>query len=141
MRSLYHLLAGIFSVAFVAHACIQEPAKKPKATPQNPKGAVLRWQSRADQNGRIPADALPRELAAHQRRLALMPQALSGPSNWTLLGPGNIGGRVRSILIHPTNPSTMWVGSVSGGVWKTTTAGSSWTMLPDLPAVIAVRSE
>src|SRR6516225_9548022 len=48
----------------------------------------------------------------------------SGPSrlvatlntnNWEWLGPGNIGGRTRSILIHPTQPGTIWVGSVGGG--------------------------
>ena len=59
-------------------------------------------------------------------------------AGWTWLGPGNVGGRVRSILIHPTNPSTMWAGSVSGGVWKTTTAGASWFPLDDFMASLAV---
>src|SRR5437773_2592529 len=53
------------------------------------------------------------------------------PSAWTWLGPGNIGGRVRSILIHPTTPSTMWVGSVGGGIWKTLNGGASWFPLDD----------
>src|SRR5438045_1859285 len=26
------------------------------------------------------------------------------PPQWTALGPSNIGGRIRSIVIHPTNP-------------------------------------
>ena len=37
------------------------------------------------------------------------------PSSWTWVGPGNIGGRVRSIVMHPTTTGTMWAGSVGGG--------------------------
>ncbi|HPI36867.1 MAG TPA: hypothetical protein PK397_02875, partial [Ignavibacteriaceae bacterium] len=55
------------------------------------------------------------------------PAALS----WTQLGPGNIGGRIRSILVHPTNSSIIYIGAVSGGVWKTTNGGSGWFPLKD----------
>ncbi|MBI5849903.1 MAG: hypothetical protein HZB39_02520 [Planctomycetes bacterium] len=108
----------------------------PDAKPQ-PRGAVLRWQARAGESGVIPHGALQGELDAHRARTAAMLQS-TGPTNWTLLGPGNIGGRMRSILVHPTTPATMWVGSVGGGVWKSTNAGANWSMLPDLPAVLAV---
>jgi photosystem II stability/assembly factor-like uncharacterized protein len=59
---------------------------------------------------------------------------------WTSLGPtyyvdgngwnGGIG-RVNSITFHPTNASIIWVGCPSGGLWKTTTGGTSWTPLTD----------
>ena len=42
---------------------------------------------------------------------------------WTALGPGNIGGRTRTLVIHPDHPEIMWAGGVSGGVWKTNDAG------------------
>src|ERR1043165_1502876 len=45
---------------------------------------------------------------------------------WTWVGPGNIGGRVRSIVIHPTTTNIMWCGSVGGGIWKTTNSGAAW---------------
>src|SRR5215471_11846098 len=32
---------------------------------------------------------------------------------WTSLGPGNIGGRTRSLVVHPTNPSVMYAGAVT----------------------------
>jgi len=60
------------------------------------------------------------------------------PSGWTWLGPGNIGGRVRALLIHPTAQSTMWAGGVDGGVWKTTDGGTSWSPLNDFMANLAV---
>jgi len=60
------------------------------------------------------------------------------PSGWTWLGPGNIGGRVRSILVNPTNGSILWAGGVDGGVWKTTNGATSWFPLNDFMANLAV---
>ncbi|MBS1788550.1 MAG: hypothetical protein JST85_12550 [Acidobacteria bacterium] len=59
---------------------------------------------------------------------------------WTALGPGNIGGRTRAILINPNDPNIMYAAGVAGGVWKTTNAGTTWTPIADLIANIAVAS-
>ena len=59
-------------------------------------------------------------------------------SSWVPLGPGNIGGRTRSIVIDPTAPDTMWAGSAGGGVWMTTDAGASWQPVDDLMANLAI---
>lgn len=59
---------------------------------------------------------------------------------WQPLGPGNIGGRTRALLIHPTTPSTMWAAGVAGGIWKSTDGGNSWTPKADLLVNIAVNS-
>jgi photosystem II stability/assembly factor-like uncharacterized protein len=59
---------------------------------------------------------------------------------WTSLGPGNIGGRVRAILINPQDPNVIYAAGVAGGVWKSTDAGQSWTPLADLIANLAVCS-
>lgn len=61
--------------------------------------------------------------------------------NWIERGPGNVSGRTRALLIDIDDPSgnSWFVGSVSGGVWKTTDAGASWTNLtPDLPNLATV---
>ncbi len=63
-------------------------------------------------------------------------QALS----WSQLGPGNIGGRIRSIVVHPTDPNIIYLGSVGGGVWKTTNGGTSWVPLKDNMENLAVCS-
>ena len=57
-------------------------------------------------------------------------QGLTG--GWTSLGPGNVGGRTRSLLINPANPNIMYSGSVSGGVWKSVDAGATWVPTTDL---------
>lgn len=57
---------------------------------------------------------------------------------WASLGPGNIGGRTRTIIINPDNPNIMYAAGVAGGIWKTTNAGASWTPIADLIANLAV---
>ncbi len=48
---------------------------------------------------------------------------------WENVGPTNIGGRTRAIIIDKNNPDVMYAGGVSGGLWKSTTAGSSWKQI------------
>ncbi len=62
------------------------------------------------------------------------------PGAWAWLGPGNIGGRIRSIVIDPANANRMWVGSVSGGIWFSTNAGGSWLPVNDFMANLAVST-
>jgi hypothetical protein len=59
---------------------------------------------------------------------------------WVALGPGNVGGRVRSIVVHPTSPDVLWAGSVGGGVWRTGNAGVSWLPVDDFLANLAVTT-
>ncbi len=63
-------------------------------------------------------------------------QALS----WTELGPGNIGGRIRTIAVDPNDSGIVYIGSVSGGIWKTTNAGVNWFPLDDHMGNLAVCS-
>lgn len=117
---------------------------------QNPKPdhpgewAKLRAMQSMDENGNIPDDGLIKAqehvqaMAAVQNHDADTRQV--SKTSWTWIGPGNIGGRVRSILIHPTTPATMWAGSVSGGIWKTTNGGTSWHVLTDFMSNMAVST-
>lgn len=112
----------------------------------------FRHLQQLDENGKIPPNALADALAhveAMEARAGRVAQQASGiipqsagvtRGSWEWLGPGNIGGRIRSILIHPTTPTTMWVGSVSGGIFKTTNGGASWTHLDDFLPSLSVSS-
>jgi photosystem II stability/assembly factor-like uncharacterized protein len=61
--------------------------------------------------------------------------ALTG---WQALGPGNIGGRTRAIVVHPTNHQTIWAGGAGGGIWRTDNGGTSWQPVDDLMANLAI---
>lgn len=59
---------------------------------------------------------------------------------WRFLGPGNIGGRTRVVIIDPVDPRVMYAAGVSGGIWKTRSSGASWEAVGDRLANIAVNS-
>ena len=63
---------------------------------------------------------------------------ITGPAGWTSIGPGNIGGRTRSIVIDPRNPDRIWAGSVGGGVWRSDDGGGHWQPVDDMMANLAV---
>jgi len=55
---------------------------------------------------------------------------------WKALAPFNFAGRILTMAVSPANANTMFVGSASGGIWKTTTGGNgaaggiNWTYIP-----------
>jgi photosystem II stability/assembly factor-like uncharacterized protein len=64
--------------------------------------------------------------------------------NWVNLGTNNSEGgyagigRINCIAFHPSDNNTFWVGSPSGGIWKTTNMGNDWTILNNNEAVLGV---
>jgi len=45
---------------------------------------------------------------------------------WENFGPNNVGGRTRSIMIDKDNPSRMYAGGASGGLYYTNNGGLQW---------------
>jgi len=62
---------------------------------------------------------------------------LSQEHQWRNIGPEKIGGRVKSIAIHPQKPEIAYIGAAAGGIWKTSNFGSSWTPIFDFENSIA----
>lgn len=60
--------------------------------------------------------------------------------DWKPLGPGNVGGRTRALVINPSDPNTMYAAAASGGVWKSSDGGGNWAPIADFLANIAVNS-
>jgi HYDIN/CFA65/VesB family protein len=116
---------------------------KPDHPGENMRFRQMQWQ---DERGAIAPDGLMRgyqhvaDMLAEQTRGSGIPDAGISRTSWTWLGPGNVGGRIRAIAIHPTDTDTMWIGSVAGGIWKTTNAGASWAPVDDFMANLAVTS-
>jgi photosystem II stability/assembly factor-like uncharacterized protein len=53
------------------------------------------------------------------------------PFVWRSIGPANMGGRVDDIAVVESNPSIIYVGFATGGLWKSTNNGTTWTSLFD----------
>ncbi|MEN8156981.1 MAG: hypothetical protein ABFS10_08525 [Bacteroidota bacterium] len=54
------------------------------------------------------------------------------------IGPGGMSGRVTAIDVEPDDVSTFYVGTASGGVWKTTNGGTNFKPVFDDQAVAGI---
>ncbi|MCR9243526.1 MAG: hypothetical protein NXI31_00735 [bacterium] len=99
------------------------------------EAAKWRYERYLDEHGGIPARAWEQAIAARERTVTATATLDNGagvsPQAWTQRGPDNVAGRTRSIAIDPTNPQRIWVGAVSGGLWKSEDGGSTWTLVDD----------
>ena len=50
---------------------------------------------------------------------------------WRAIGPALMSGRIADIEVNPRDQSVWYVAAGSGGVWKTTNAGTTWTPVFD----------
>ena len=57
---------------------------------------------------------------------------------WEFVGPTNIGGRVTDIEIPIDQPQTYYVGAASGGIFKTTDAGTTWNPIFDDQEMLSI---
>jgi photosystem II stability/assembly factor-like uncharacterized protein len=97
-----------------------------------------RWEyinsGRVMPNGKLPA---PGSVSEEYKRAMNGQRSVSG--TWTQVGPmtspvnatgqPNGMGRVNAIGFHPTDANTFYIGSPSGGLWRTNDGGGTWTLL------------
>jgi hypothetical protein len=147
LRRFLFLGAGAFLFIFalgILRPYWEKEGEEEEEGPDFPAEAVeFRNLQLQDENGFIAPDGLIQAKAHMDRmRAAGGPDLSAGidPSSWTWLGPGNIGGRVRAIVVHPAETATWLAGSVSGGIWKTTDSGGTWTPVSDFMANLAVST-
>lgn len=95
---------------------------------------ILEWRLLAwrDANGNIPQGILAQAL---QDRSEYLHSGLdqngfgdvpTSHLRWITQGPDNVGGRTRSMIVHPENSDVLWAAATSGGVWKSIDRGGSW---------------
>lgn len=61
----------------------------------------------------------------------LMPLSSISPGQWVSRGPQNCGGRTMGLLIDPMDTNILYAGAETGGVWKSTDGGMTWSPLKD----------
>lgn len=116
------------TVCFSIPEKFNPPKKKPKQ--ERIEGAIwyTKFTSSDIHTGEIPMDKQIHAINEGKRRLELMKdEAQRGgetgisDARWRERGPNNRGGRTRAIMIDEKDPSRnrIWVGGVSGGVWRT----------------------
>ncbi len=101
------------------------------------------WEERVDrETGKFPVmDS--RSILKHYR-VNSEKSISSREGNWVPLGPEISGGgyagigRINCVAFHPSDNQTFWVGTANGGIWKTTDGGTTWDVLNNGTAVLAV---
>jgi photosystem II stability/assembly factor-like uncharacterized protein len=85
---------------------------------------------------RTGAPGVPVPAGAHRRaveeaeRLAALTAATDprlAAAKWESLGPTNVGGRVRDVAFDARDDDAVYIATASGGVWKSTDGGGSFT--------------
>jgi autotransporter-associated beta strand protein len=94
------------------------------------------------------AFALPTAAAAqlqvNQNFVTQGPFPSLGPSGTVQSGDappnGSVSGAVGPVVTDPLDPNTLFIGTLSGGIWKTTNGGASWTPLTEKQASLSIAS-
>jgi len=91
------------------------------------------YLQRVSRDGRIDVQARTRAVL-HARLIKARMMARTGLDalgTWQLRGPLNVGGRVADLAGDPADANKFYVGAASGGVWKTTDGGATFTPIFD----------
>lgn len=67
-------------------------------------------------------------------------QALAEQPEWKPVGPFDIGGRIKSIVFHPSKNGWVYAAAAAGGIWFSTNFGDSWEPIFDYENGIAFGS-
>ena len=137
--ALVMIVVGVF---FIFHFRNEKPIDKPRILQQDEDegiGDAVAWlgKLRNDPQTRK-LDAVAFLKARKEVAFGLQHQNKSLGLQWENMGPDNQGGRTRAILIDKNNPSILYAGGVSGGLWKSTTGGSSWNQIDSVSANLAI---
>jgi len=94
---------------------------------------VLKWAGAAGLFGAV-------LIAVAEARPADQTNAVDKLKNLELreIGPAVMGGRIDDFAVVESNPNTVFVGVASGGVWKTTNNGTTWTPVFDKESVSTI---
>jgi photosystem II stability/assembly factor-like uncharacterized protein len=132
MKRLVLLVSSALVVVGIASATSVTPreAAAPDAGPLPWSGAMNESegpQSFLDLSASAGRPVTQAQVKRAVAQAAALPEA-SDSSRWQFVGPSNVGGRVTDLAIDPTtSPSTVYASVGSGGVFKSTDSGDTWT--------------
>ncbi|MGC1458266.1 MAG: choice-of-anchor D domain-containing protein [Steroidobacteraceae bacterium] len=148
-------MSAALAVLAIAAPLLHAAQQLPHA---NPTARVQAFARSRMVNGTVPAGA---HLNALKQRASMERAAKQAPpragangatapqSSWISLGPspahfagaalpGDYSGKVDAIVVDPRNVSVVYIGTDSGGVWKSLDGGTKWAPLTDSTALLGI---
>ncbi len=96
------------------------------------------FHQRAYPNDHIDIKAYKKALTKVRQSKLEKNAALPTQVAWINEGPGNIGGRINEVIVHPLDTSIIYAGCAVGGIFKTVDAGQNWTSIFDDHSYLAI---
>jgi photosystem II stability/assembly factor-like uncharacterized protein len=78
------------------------------------------------------------QMAFHQALTMSKENSAKNLTAWIQKGPTNIGGRITSVALHPTNSNIIYAGAADGGVLKSIDGGVNWSILTDFFPTLSI---
>jgi hypothetical protein len=125
------LLVGLTSVLSIIFLNSQEDKPSTTELDSHPGWFKQYVKLKGDENGKIPHGLTMKWYKADQDNQLLYKKAMNDLENIKEIGPFNVGGRTRSILIDFNNPNRYICAGVSGGIWVSENRGGSWKIVDD----------
>ncbi len=95
------------------------------------------------QTGKIPKGIRAKEIQFVESQKSLFRLA-GANTTWNHRGPFNVGGRTRALAVDINNEDVILAGGVSGGLWRTTDGGTTWTKrteISDLQSITCIAQD
>ncbi|CAG0965789.1 Xyloglucanase [Burkholderiales bacterium] len=93
-----------------------------------------------DAQGRIPDDGLARALDQRDSLIMKSRAKAGGIGSWSSVGPDVVAGRVRAILFDRGDPTRVYLGAATGGIWISTDTGNTWSAVNDFASSLTISS-
>ncbi len=155
MKSKYILfipsIAVVIAVVYFMFLNTHNPEKFPVTGEDvmkhsKPSGALQSLQF-LSQIRAFPEQDIPQEkfftAVEYSKSMPKYYELTDSPTQWTSIGPNNIGGRSLCLAFSPLDTATLYMGSASGGLWKSTTGGlgaNAWQYIETGYPSLAVSS-
>jgi hypothetical protein len=145
-------LVTLSFIAFISAAVIStldepqgrgEESMESHAERSGAMNALEFWSaSRAYPDKDIPSATYFREFERATREAKGSRRFPDAITSWRSIGPNNLSGRALSVAVTPQNHNTIYVGSASGGVWRSHTGGveGDWERIPTGFPVLGVSA-
>ncbi|MFH1942183.1 MAG: FlgD immunoglobulin-like domain containing protein [bacterium] len=109
--------------------CIDTKGPTKHDSPESDAMEALEFWSaqRAYPNSVIPDEGLYKAFEYTKKSLRKGESSLNASDTWRSIGPANRGGRTIALAVDPQNPNVVYAGSASGGLWRLTMDGNTYS--------------
>lgn len=139
---IFFMFVIIVAIYFVFDSIVDSPENiKPRIrSSSSPKAGIKTKAARQEYFHRLlrdpKTDKIPPgmrqselEYAKKIRDIRSLEKKTSGNNIfWQFAGPVDVGGRTRALAVDVTNANALIAGGVSGGIWKSTDSGDTWSL-------------